>query len=135
MTTITSLRTIFEPLRQYFEEANQNQSQVIDDIKDYGDDAPDTANALITHMVDVTNEIVAANHETPDIAKDIVKNKFHVIAAESYFRTFFDPETAAQYGTNYFDGDPDRLREFVAAFVTNETIKNAANHPGTNSVN
>lgn len=116
MASQEHLRELFEPIRQHLEAEAVTFDQGMADVSKLAEINPQAAFALTSHLTSIMTENHVVKTDSPD---------FNRHYAEAYYRTFFDPITAAQFGTNYFNGDFLKLHEFVCAFTTNQAMGGA----------
>ena len=116
MASKDHLRELFEPIRQHLQDELVTRDQGMADIAKLAETNPEAAFGLTSHLIEVLNENRVIRDDCPD---------FHAYYAEAYYRTFVDPVTASRTRTNYFNGDPLKIHEFVCAFTTNTAMGGA----------
>lgn len=109
MNSEDNLKKVFQPLLDHFLDQDMDEPELHEYIADMAIRTPEVAYAYSMHLAQTIRDM-----ESKD---DLADCSIALIAAEAYYRTYFHPAYAEQFGTNYFNGDCKKLQEFVEEFL------------------
>lgn len=110
MPDITN-KTVFARLDEFIRSSPWSDADLLQIIGGFAGVSAPVAQAMAYHARDII-----VQHHTEDI-------EYVDIVSQVYYRTFFSPEHAGLYGTDYMIHDPARLEEFVNYCIDPSTVE------------